>query len=268
MSADDIQNPPSVSVDRRIIAAIWAVTGVVAVWAIAVYNRNFDLLEDLTAEDGLFEYAQAVFFLVAGLAFLVGWARSRFRNLFALGLGLMLLVVAGEEISWGQRLFGVETPDSLASANVQGETNIHNLDHIHQSVRAVALVFILFVIVALPLLAHSTSSVRTRVARWGIPVAPLWTIPVTAVAVLFMVIPRLGDEVVFALDEVAETFLAATFFLYGATWLWTLNQRRSRIGGLYQNRSAERRTAVVASSSVPSGPEAPSPSAIDPVAST
>ena len=32
----------------------------------------------------------------------------------------------GEEISWGQRIFGFETPDAIAEGNIQGETNIHN----------------------------------------------------------------------------------------------------------------------------------------------
>ena len=33
----------------------------------------------------------------------------------------------GEEISWGQRIFNIETPGFLAEANAQKETNLHNL---------------------------------------------------------------------------------------------------------------------------------------------
>lgn len=32
-----------------------------------------------------------------------------------------------EEISWGQRIFGFETPELLQRYNLQKETNIHNL---------------------------------------------------------------------------------------------------------------------------------------------
>ena len=32
-----------------------------------------------------------------------------------------------EEVSWGQRLFGWQTPAALAEVNVQHETNLHNL---------------------------------------------------------------------------------------------------------------------------------------------
>lgn len=35
--------------------------------------------------------------------------------------------VAGEEVSWGQWIFHWDTPDALAEANLQGETNLHNL---------------------------------------------------------------------------------------------------------------------------------------------
>jgi hypothetical protein len=33
----------------------------------------------------------------------------------------------GEEISWGQRIFGIETPAFIADANRQSELNFHNL---------------------------------------------------------------------------------------------------------------------------------------------
>ena len=39
---------------------------------------------------------------------------------------LVLFWIAGEEISWGQRIFDLSTPDAL-EANTQGELNLHNL---------------------------------------------------------------------------------------------------------------------------------------------
>tara|TARA_B110000914_G_scaffold176850_1_gene158299 strand:- start:98 stop:556 length:459 start_codon:yes stop_codon:yes gene_type:complete len=42
-------------------------------------------------------------------------------------LTLLCLFGAGEEISWGQRLFALETPDYLKGKNAQGELGIHNL---------------------------------------------------------------------------------------------------------------------------------------------
>ena len=40
---------------------------------------------------------------------------------------MLFTVYALEEISWGQRIIGWETPPDFAVMNYQGETNLHNL---------------------------------------------------------------------------------------------------------------------------------------------
>ena len=37
------------------------------------------------------------------------------------------IVCCGEEISWGQRILGIETPDLIRSVNVQNEISLHNI---------------------------------------------------------------------------------------------------------------------------------------------
>ena len=44
-----------------------------------------------------------------------------------LGFALLYFFGAGEEISWGQRIFNFQEPPQMAEENVQGEFNIHNL---------------------------------------------------------------------------------------------------------------------------------------------
>ena len=84
-----------------------------------------------TCEDGPVEYAGFACFLAgSALAFLAA-ARSRSARWWVLGaaaLGLMLLVAAGEEISWGQRLVEFDTPSALVDGNRQDELNLHNVD--------------------------------------------------------------------------------------------------------------------------------------------
>ncbi|MDR1969904.1 MAG: hypothetical protein LBQ11_00955 [Candidatus Nomurabacteria bacterium] len=46
---------------------------------------------------------------------------------FACLVILILVAMAGEELSWGQRIFGWSTPESWAAINAQSETNLHNL---------------------------------------------------------------------------------------------------------------------------------------------
>lgn len=44
-------------------------------------------------------------------------------------LGLGAIYFAGEEVSWGQWLFGWRTPEYWGGLNDQQETNLHNLEH-------------------------------------------------------------------------------------------------------------------------------------------
>lgn len=92
----------------------------------------------LTDEDSWIENIGAISYLVATISFMATFIMSkgqgnRFagretsRNLVFLGLGLLFFVAFAEEISWGQRIFGVETPEFLKEHNAQGETNLHNL---------------------------------------------------------------------------------------------------------------------------------------------
>ena len=45
-------------------------------------------------------------------------------------IALLSFIVAGEEISWGERVTGISI-DMISGINVQGETNIHNLPFFH-----------------------------------------------------------------------------------------------------------------------------------------
>lgn len=44
------------------------------------------------------------------------------------------LIIAGEEISWGQRIIGFDTPETLEEINTQGELNVHNNETVFQYV--------------------------------------------------------------------------------------------------------------------------------------
>ena len=84
-----------------------------------------DYVGYLGKEDCLFENLTAVFFLVASvICFII--CRAHF-NIFILLLGLLLFTGFGEEISWGQRIFNFETPESMKKINVQKEFTIHNI---------------------------------------------------------------------------------------------------------------------------------------------
>lgn len=52
--------------------------------------------------------------------------RNRPRLLFSAALALVFFVISMEEISWFQRILGIEKPPSIFSGNLQEETNFHN----------------------------------------------------------------------------------------------------------------------------------------------
>lgn len=90
---------------------------------------HIDLWWMLLSEDGVVESLSAGFFFMSsiGLVILAFVNRDTWRWQVFLFAGLVMAFVAGEEISWGQRIFGFETPDLFETANYQGEANLHNL---------------------------------------------------------------------------------------------------------------------------------------------
>lgn len=93
--------------------------------------RNPGLYYRLVQEDHWLEWATVWAFLLAAAA--AAWAahhqwwRHRRVPWFLLGLGLFCVFVAGEEISWGQRLFGFTPPEYFLTDNFQQELNVHNI---------------------------------------------------------------------------------------------------------------------------------------------
>jgi len=82
----------------------------------------------LISEDTWAEYATTTAFL-AGAALLL-WTMIRDRSARTIvntALLLFMVFVGMEEISWGQRIFGISTPDYFLEANHQRELNLHNL---------------------------------------------------------------------------------------------------------------------------------------------
>jgi hypothetical protein len=84
-------------------------------------------------EDGLLETGTAAMIFAAGVIVLLRYFRERGTHPRAFAISSFVLVfvfffVAGEEISWGQRIFGIEPGEFFIENNRQNETNLHNLE--------------------------------------------------------------------------------------------------------------------------------------------
>ena len=88
----------------------------------------------LRSEDGPLEWVQFIEYLFSSvLAFFVFMKQKNKRNINSiiwLLVAFLSFIVAGEEISWGERLTGIGI-DTISKLNVQGETNFHNLPFFH-----------------------------------------------------------------------------------------------------------------------------------------
>ncbi len=83
-------------------------------------------------ELGIVELATMVFALTAGALALACWRRRAALPRPWLGWWLMVFAAGafyfgGEEASWGQHLFGWQTPEFIARLNDHNETNLHNI---------------------------------------------------------------------------------------------------------------------------------------------
>ena len=97
-----------------------------------IFYRSYDseFLWWMYAEDYFFENLTALLHLGSAFLFMVLFIRSRKLGIsrFVSFLPFAFFFFVGmEEISWGQRLFGLETPVFIKGVNTLGETNIHNI---------------------------------------------------------------------------------------------------------------------------------------------
>lgn len=131
-------------------AARWGVSGplaellfafpLVGAALFALASAHSGLFVFLAEEDSVLEWTQVVVLAAAAvLAALLG-ARAvreeRRRDALAyLLLAAGCIFVAGEEVSWGQRVLGLETPESLAEINRQDELTLHNIDDVRVALK-------------------------------------------------------------------------------------------------------------------------------------
>jgi len=90
----------------------------------------------LRGEDGPLEWIQFFQYTFASIISLFIFIKSKNKKSIGILIWLVLafacFIVAGEEISWSERITGFSL-NSISEINVQGETNFHNLPFIHHN---------------------------------------------------------------------------------------------------------------------------------------
>ena len=121
-----------------------------------------DGYSDQMREDGWVENLTVVAYLLAGaLLFAAAWAEKRRLPRFALAAGgIAMAFIAGEELSWGQRILGFATPDYLFLSGDK-PADIHNQFSIYWTV--------LLPFLILPCAVTAAALFSGRTALFGVP---------------------------------------------------------------------------------------------------
>ncbi|MEN8255444.1 MAG: hypothetical protein ABFR33_08240 [Verrucomicrobiota bacterium] len=172
------------------------------------------------AENHPVELATFVFFLWAGVLGLklagsiVKGRHHLYASAFYALFSIALVVIAMEEVAWGQWVFGFETPDCINHINAQQETTLHNMGCLQGKSELFRLAFSIGGL--LGVMIHGMP--RFNIA--GVP--PLlfpWFLIITAHALLdvyndYFPIEKQFDAYMQRTSELVELLIAMAVFLY------------------------------------------------------
>jgi len=199
----------------------------------------------LFPEDHYFENVGAIsLFVASGISFYIFVRAFKTRAitqihwlklLVYLGLAFLYFFGAGEEISWGQRIFHIQEPASLAQENTQHELNIHDLAIFEKSKFLnsdnIFTVFWMAFSVIIPFAALVSKQFKqfaekfTPVVYWGIGLLFLFNYFLAKLAKLIYVSAYHYQVITLtqAVQEVKESNYELMFVFLSLVVLWHLN---------------------------------------------
>lgn len=170
------------------------------------YSRLLD-------EDGPVEWLTAIFLFFAGIVFGIAAIKqaTKFRIFYGV-FALALILGALEEISWGQRIFEVESPDFFQKHSDQQEINIHNTFQELTEIKTKHLVgiFMLLYGFLVPYYYRKGKLKLPKLLTDYIPLPPEFLYIPFLIGALFMAdMPTMKEE------EVGEMLLSFCLLLFG-----------------------------------------------------
>ena len=151
-----------------------------------LFYTNVPRFEKFVQEDGIAEWLTVAGLLPASFVSFYRVIklfnkRSKWFLFVTLCLGLFLFFSSGEEISWGQRIFGIQTPEYFEKHNAQQEMNLHNLVVGGVKINKLFFSFILvgalcIYLVIVPLLYQKNNAIKKFINASGVPVPRLYQV--------------------------------------------------------------------------------------------
>lgn len=204
-----------------------------------LYLKSFryEFYDFLISEDSISEYLQAIAYFSSGIIFILiakmfKGEGTRLHKILLITAGLGVLLIAMEEISWGQRLFGVKTPEWFQRHNIQNEISIHNLKPVQKIVHLLyAMTGFVFSFGWIPF-RHNFTYYKLSPGIIGIirMLKPHWFLMTYFLPLFFFYTFLLltgspGNFFTFNDQEIPELLLSLGLFLYSYLILRSLNQR-------------------------------------------
>lgn len=226
--------------------AIYIAIAVYIALAYSILAMGNNLVAATLPEDHYFEIVGALSLLTTSLLFFYGFQLARksldnrwdslVKKIVYLGLALLFLFGAGEEISWGQRLFGFQTPEPLSQVNRQEEFNLHNLsvweasdfldpDHLFDIFWFLFTVFTPAVGLMLPTFRKFAGRFMP-IVFWGIGLMFLYNYLSAKLAKVIFDTVYVFEQISLqqAIQEIKESNYAITFILVGLYAVWDLKK--------------------------------------------
>lgn len=185
-----------------------------------------DLFNQLDSEDSVIEYATFLLYLFSAiityksLKLIKTTTKSptlrKFQSVLLVTATLGLALIAGEEISWGQRLFNIQTPDKMLEINMQKEVSLHNIEGVFDYVYYAYLALGLYGILSPLLKLFNLKIFKHSLKQWFAPVLSSWFLIPYFIPMTAYVIWRYQsglDGTYDPWEEFSEVFMATGVFL-------------------------------------------------------
>ena len=214
--------------------SIYLLSPILFLLFILIEKYQSQLFINIVQEDGVAEYLQFLAYAISGILIYKCAIKSKkiFKIIF-ITLSISLFFVAGEEISWGQRLMGIETPESIKEINYQDELTIHNINFIQSKLLHPAYILVGFLgtfsFLFFKYLAPNSKLIifaPEKFLYFGFVFILIYYLIYDYYIVLNNIV--YGNVPLVRWQEVAETFLSISFFGHALNIYQKISQSKSK----------------------------------------
>lgn len=190
-----------------------------------------DARHQIAKEDHLIENFQAIFLFFSGiLSLFIAKAylkKSMIISILFFLAAVGLIFVAGDEISWGQRILRIATPEYIGRSNAQNEITVHNYMAFHGSVHFLFLLIGIYGSIMFIVYKYFGKTLG-RFRYFYVLIPPAYLFPFFFAGFLYNFVISLGDHTIGDWSEPTELMLYLGVFFYMLITLKMVHHRQKK----------------------------------------